>query len=849
MHADAPDLDEIRPAHAAAVLYPTLVAGVWLLVLLGATWVLCQAAGGPASSVVLGLGGVGGLLLALGFLQDRARWQKTRLVIRPGHLIFETGGLGYRSSTQLALRNITHLGHELPIVESRVLGTGSLRVESAGSGAAEIDLHHLADPRAAFGRVLQAMGEAGIAIESRGQLAEERPAMLGVALGLVGPILALLFFVVCMGGGVAAAAYDSGGAVPVAVQLAVGLFGLAGLAALAAWVAVAVLDAREQRFLLMDQSVTFYGGLPERTTVIPMGNIADSRVIQGLVDRVLGLWTVKISCQGAGNEITLANLRGGEAFSLRLGEHLRDTKKVAADRAYAASLAQPAAGPGVAAHRPPMDRDRKFEGSYRMTLTKNLAMPVLGLLVFGSIALAWGCLGSIQGEDAQEAFMWLVIFTLCCAGGIVRRTLEVFCTTFTVGSDEVTEHYKFLGTRTKTFSFDKVTSIRVLRDPFDWLLGTMTIKFASIGSAAELAFRAVPWQEDLEALLLTKIGIQPQEPVLSLASRFSPGLMLRAQPAWAVLASLFGLGVVAALASGSPGGAVGGVVVFLLLAVPSLVYQTLFFRTSRLHFLDHSVLFERGVVIRERTHVGYENIKDLTCTRYPFSSFGELKVDVAGETLAAPPGQDQEQQQEVPAWARQAALSSNAFTIAFVPHALEEALFFDLLQIQRPARQDFAELRARAFAGESLPAVLEEGVSMPRRLVAPLAAAVATVVFMGFLFASGALPVPVAFALALPLIAGLAGYAAYLGTIRFVIEPGAVARYAGLFFKSRTSITFDQIDFINVAQGVVDQAFGTGSVHVHTTGSSKAEMILGGFRAFEEFGARLKAASKGEAAS
>ncbi len=830
---------DIRPAFVPGVLYPTAVAGTLVLAAALAThWVNSLIGASPFSALVLAAVGFLGVLIL--FFHWKARWAKTKLSFLPGHLRFETGGLGSKSATELSMQNVTHLGYELPILESFLFGSGKIKVESAGSGGAEVDIFHVTQPEEAFDRVAEAMVLAGIPLAPEDPLIIERPALWGVLWDELGFLLVFGFLLTGMIGAL--------WLLKAPVLLSLGLI-LLSAGFMIGWMVIKFVDAKSQVCTLFETNITFYGELPKRTTIIPMANVADSDVNQSLVSRLLGLWTLKVSCQGAGNEISIRNLPGGQNFSQTLLAHLQKrkdrTQPNPSSKSFDSEDLESLVGSRSAPHssRPTLKRDRQFQGQFHMTLVKNILLPLSGMVICGCLAFLLYSLHGIQSEDAQEFFGLLLFLSASGLFHAIRLGIQSTCTTFTVGTDEVTEKFSFIAKTNKTFSFDKATALVVARGPLDRIFQTATYRFFSIGSAEDITFRGIPFDPNLERNLLSKYGIQSEKAAIELGSHFSFGEMIKAQPAL-----LLGLGFVSLVGltgawfqSALPALIAGAS--FLVCAIPALVYNLFYFPTSRLQFLEHSICFQRGIFIQERTHVTYDNVKDLTVTHYPFSKLGDLRINIAGEFMPEAQAAQAKQAQALGklVGAKPSGLTaSNSFLVQYLDQAGKEAFFLDRLQKERPPIDQFQAIRSAVFDGSTEKPVTLARPSLARHMF-PLSCASALFAALGLSFCYFLPDWAYLFPLALvPVLLACVFYLVYLRQKKYLVEAGVVAIESGLIYRTRKTITFDQIDFTQVSQGIIDQVFKTGNVHVHTTGSSQAEMVLAGFQDYESFAKTLK---------
>ena len=94
---------------------------------------------------------------------------------------------------------------------------------------------------------------------------------------------------------------------------------------------------------------------------------------------------------------------------------------------------------------------------------------------------------------------------------------------------------------------------------------------------------------------------------------------------------------------------------------------------------------------------------------------------------------------------------------------------------------------------------------------------------------------------ALFIIVGLTALSFFqIRVIEYSVEDLRVAMDWGLFWKARKTVCYRHIDFIRAHQGLFNKIFGTGDIHVHTTGSSFVELSLEALTEYVAFEKELK---------
>ena len=565
-------MDELRPT-LGPFLFGRLVGG-----LIGASVLLVGCAGVSVAAELYWLFGAG-LLLGLGLslfsgVSGFVSWKKERYEIHPSHLVSKGGGLVSDRVNELDVRNITHVKQRLSWLRYKLFNVGDVIVQSAGSSSAEVHFRSVKDPDALYDRIRQLMRENGFSLQAKERLHSESPSTLGALLE-VGQISAGAAFFLS-GGGVAVVA---GMATMGPIGLALGVLGGGGLAVLVtAWLGLHFLDMKRRTYEVFDDVVEYREGFLSRTNAfIPNENIADAATHQTVVDQALGLWDVKVSCQGSGSEVSFRRLANGPALQVVI----RDC--VAAAQTLRQVEAQVQASQAVE------------EGQAAPTRSSRAAA------------------APVPADQAWTAELKMHTLRAMLSGGLIGA----LATTYTVGPASVSSRYAFLGRRELEFAYDKVTGVQVSAGPWDRLFGTFSVKIWSIGSSTPITLSSVRRsQVDLPALL-RQAGIPGGEPRLELPAEFSVGTWFRAH----VVAVLFWLPwVLASLCT---------------LAVPAalgVVWAGLAAKRQAFRLYEDHVELEQGVLYRTHTYARYDDMKKVSVQRYAGTDAGSVTLFVAGET-------------------------------------------------------------------------------------------------------------------------------------------------------------------------------------------------------------------------
>jgi len=851
----------LKPARSAAVWLPMATSALWL-VLIGGGIAVAALVGDVAVVALVALVVAGGLL-GLSWLNLEARYRKSEFRILDDRFIARTGTLFSDTTSELAVRNVTFVNYELPFFERMFLGTGTVRVESAGSGGCEVDMFCLAEPLAVLDQVLAALRRNGFRMKMGTPIQEHQVATSGVVVDILGRFIGYLF----VGFYLLASVFSEKGH-PDLVVIAV--LSCLGLLLCLVVLTVRFLDLHSRRYRLYSDGVDFEEGyFTKRRVFIPAENVADTRVDQGLFSRIFSYFDVKVSCQGAGKEITFAYLSEGRRMMEGIDAAVEETRardargKEAPESGGAAADGADAADGGDApraAGRPVRSTDaedfrgdRTWTGDFKQRTTRAL-VPAACTIAFGVVA-GGAALGGVMLLAPEEGMVaagmaGAVVFGGCALLAVVSAVslwIGAAMTSYRVGEDSFLENFEFIVKKRKEFSCDKVTSVTFERNPFDTWFGTVTTKVTTIGSAEILALRHLDDSDDFEEHVLAKIGLSLEKPLSVVTPTWSLGNFLRAPAVLPVFGSLTVLLAGAVVAVWLAAEAVDRVLVGVLVGGTGLslsgilglavFWSRLSTSVCRLDFASEHLICRHGVIFREQVFVPYRCVKGLQAHHLlgP-SSVASVVIDIAGEIAVGPQGQQGVQPQP----GQQQLVKSNSFSMDYVPDA---RWFLDGLDLVIASPVGRREVARRMTPGEARPdgAVLLEGrPHMLQLLIGRFIAVLffAALVFGGFVAADAPLVGALVAAVLFVALVALSAYQS--GFIHYYVEDLRVSLDWGLFWRSRKTVCYRHVDFIRDYEGILNKLFGTGTIMVHTTGSSFVELSFDALPGHGTFEAEIK---------
>ena len=770
---------EFKPKKEAFVYYAFLVRSFYISIFLAILYVIItRFIRLPLIPFVIMLV----LLCLINFLTLSVRYRKERYLFLSDKIEYYSGGIFWDTKTELVVRNITHVSLTLPFLEYKLFKTGNMSIESAGGGVTEVYLSSLQNSQEIYKLVEQLMHANGFKLSKARTLQEERPNSLGVFFEVFKNISGIIFtiFIVATWIGSSLAgiwSYIS----PFAL-----LFG-AGVLAVILFLRYILLflDLQTRVYTIYESMVTYAEGFLTKTyAFIPLENLSDSLTTQTIVDRLLGLYDVTLSCQGSGQEIVFKNMEHGPQLEATIDKLIAKTKPlVRVAKISSSAKTQQHATKERVAHT--MKKDTHFTSEFRIDPLRTFISYILALPL--SIIL----------------FFFLPVWFMA----LIATIAKVVGTRYIIKPNSMEERYSFLTSRNKEFTNDKVTAVIFKESIIDQWFGTCSIVFWSIGSSEELRFMNIKKLPGLYEEVLAKFGMRERSahPLYEIPSHFSFLEMLKANlPGTIVLGSvlvfLFFLSTFVTPLFVLP------LLVILFITAGFFIYRLLYYQNSRLSFYNQYLLFTRGLFIKEWYYVLPENVKDVTTLKYPFSQRGRIFCNVGGERIV----QQGEEQRVV----------SNGFAIRYVEDIPLKNMLLDRIFLERPSHQRMVQL-------------VKECAHSPNSLITARPALANAVIP---LFIASIILFP--FAVLLPLTVPLTIWSIRRRT--FFIEPNRLVARSGIVYRKQVSILFKKVDHISVRQGFFNKLFKNGTIVVNTVGSSKAEMTIHDIPNYKEFYALLQ---------
>ena len=718
-------------------------------------------------------------------------YRKEEYTFLGDRIIYRGGGIFSDNKTELVIKNITHIESRLPFIENKLFGTGNVRIESAGSGVSEIVLKSVAKPLGYYKYMEDILKHNGFGLDKSNLIRKDKPSLIGVLLEVffinnVGALFPFFIGLFIMGSSLPSLLFQSGGISKTALISGLLVFLLIGLISI-----VRFLDLKKRVYEIYDDVIVYTEGfLTKNYSFMPIENLSDSSLEQHLIEKIFGIYDVKISCQGSGQEIHFRNISDGPGMEKDIDSLIQGSSHIKEKVVLEKTKAVPIREEKKVSVKKVFNKD--YTCNLKINLKKNLFIPLILFLPLIVVTF-------FLGFDAIQFWLFWVFF-------FGYFLIEALATKFIVKGQSIEKKFNFLNRKNLEFSCDKIMGVNIKESFVDKWFGTITIIFWSIGSGENIVFKNVNKNNELIKNLVSKVGITNKEIIHEMNSDWSFLRMLKA----GVFSFIFVLVIIAssvvlALMFSPYFGLIAGAIVLFYLV--EIFYSPIHYRRSKLKFYSDYVYFEKGVFFRNYYYSLFDNIKDYSTLKYIASDYGNIKFNVAGESIA---GNNQNK-----------TIVSNAFTINYIDGIPLNNNLIDIIFDSRPSRDKVLEME------KEIEKYSFKDVVISKPDVGP---SVFGLVALSVIFFPLILLLPIT----LPILIW------YIKVKGYYLQDSRVVSKWGIFYKKQLSVLHSKIDHVNSDEGFLNKIFHNGNISVNTTGSSVSELDVKDISDYKEFYKKLR---------
>jgi len=703
------------------------------------------------------------------------QYKKEKYVFLSNKIIRNGGGIFSDYEVELIVKNITHITMRLPFIENKLFKTGNISIESAGTGVAEVFLRNLDNPKQIYDYIEKLMRYNGFKLTKANLIQQEQPSSVGAFFEVFKNFISTIFIIFFIG------VYIGSGLIDLITNNLALVIPIAGLVLFLLFVRsiFQFLDLKNRVYNLYSDTITYKEGfLSKNYSFIPIENLSDSTLTQTLVDKIFGLYDVRISCQGSQQEIHFKNMVNGPKLEQNIDNLISQTRSlVGTEKQQKVQQAQVQKQAAYKAR--PLNVDTRITAEYRMDRKRTL-MPLLIVLPIFLILF-------------PLMIVWIIF--------LVAQIIKMSATRYLVKSNTIEQRYNFISQKNIEFTNEKIMAVVFKESFIDKWFNTCSIHFWSIGSAENIKFTNIKKTPNLYESILAKYGIRTQNALYHMNSNFKISEMLKSTLFITILSVFILIGSL-----------VGTIIYNTLFLIPLLIitflyiivaiYKSIYYDRSKLTFYKDFIYFTRGIFFKDFYYTLYDNIKDITTVKYPFSKLGSIKFNVAGEHIVQQ-GKNQ-------------SMVSNHFKINYIDDIDTKNELIDIIFYQRPNAQQIIQIEQNIQSYSPKP-ILFSKPDIANSLTGLII--VSVIIF----------PLIALLPITIPLTIW------WVKVKSYSIQPYRVVAKSGILYKKQVSILFNKIDHINYSQGMLNKIFKNGNISINTTGSSTSELVISNIHNFREF--------------
>lgn len=752
------------------------------------------------------------------YISLSVQYKKEKYIFLPNKIIRKSGGIFFDHEVELIVRNITHVTLSLPFLENKLFHTGDIRIESAGTGITEISLLSIDNPKEVYEFIERLMRHNGFKLTKSKLIEQESPATLGIIFEVLKNFGALLFliFLIALASIANLVEYSDFFYSHIVSIIAVGVLILLGLFLFAIF---NFLDLKNRVYNLYSDTITYNEGfLSKNYSFVPIENLSDSTLTQTFIERIFGLYDIRISCQGSGQEIHFKNLKNGPKLVENIDRLISKSDSLVREEKQKKAVLKEKVRSQSSYKAQPTDNDILAE--YRMDKARTL-VPLVFLITL--LILVFAILFIMFGGFLLLFFIFpLIPFVILGIFFLVRRFIRMMATRYLVKSNSVEKRYTFLSRRNIEFSDDKIMAVVFEENFIDNWFNTCSINFWSIGTNGNIKFKNIKKTPELYDFILERFGMRNQEVLYNMNSKFKVSEMFKSSFLFTIL-SLFVL----------LGSFIGSLLytklflipigIIVLLYVIIAIYKSVYYNRSKLTFYKDFIYLRKGIFFVEHSFALYDNIKDITIVKYPFSKFGTIKFNVAGEQLV------QDDRSSLSILDLYRILRQNFFKINYIENIDTKDELIDMIFYIRPTAKQIKQMEQNIQSYVQKPIL----VSKP-----DLANSLAGLLILCLFAIPAIIFFPVVVIAIIAIIALLVIWSVKVKS--YLIQPYRVVAKSGILYKKQKSVVFNKIDHLAYHYGVFNKMFRNGTIKVNTIGGFSSELVIKNIPNVEEFYNLLK---------
>lgn len=729
-------------------------------------------------------------------------YRKEEYEIRKDKIIYNYWSIFSDNSVEINLNKIVQVHTVLGFFQNAFFKTWTILIDTAWSNTSKLILKNIDTPLEFYEIIQEKMRENWYELKKDKLVQTAKPHWLWVILEVFSRVFAILFFLFIVTFSLLVEFFEEWiwWEEEYFFIMSLGIFFL--LFFLVSMFIFSYLDLKRRRYDVYTDSV-FYTEwfLTKNFSFLPMETIADTENRQWFFSKIMWLHDVILSSEWSNNKVIFKNMLDWEQMMKNIkylknsiikkekkeAPLLKDNLEVKEDIIWYKNKIDS-----------PLDYNKEFKATYRISMLK-LLLPLILLVPFVILSVFIPTLlPSI-----------LVIATIF----IITQLIRIKFTEYTVWESNIEMRYNFLSNKYNSFSIDKITGLVIKESFIDKWIWTCSIQFWSIGSSSSITFYWIKKTKNLEKDILSKIWIRKEEKYEDIPVSFNLANFMKAS-IWVTIFFAILLIWSIFLTFFIPGEAIVEfffwIVFYIILFFLLYLYKKIFYNKKRYiqRLYENFVESISWIFFVTKYYSLFRNVKWIKVKKYPFANSWVFEFDIAWEQL-------------VQQWNNQAPqLLSNSIKISYLEGVFDLQDRVDLIISEWKLDKNLLKTSKQDVAN-----------SIVFFLILWIIISLSSFAFWDIFVI---VPIILIFVVIILWVTW------YIKVKFFNFEKSRVLYNYWIIYKSRHSILYSRINFIEKNEWMLNKIFKNWSVKIYTLWSWNVEMTLSDMDNYREIYDLLK---------
>lgn len=769
-----------------------------------------------------------GVIFVLSFFWVYFCYKKEKYILKQNKIIYHYWNIFSDNSVELNIDKITEVTMILPFVEHLIFKTWKIQIKTAWSMASKTIFSNLIEVKEVYEKIQEIMRTNGFHLRKDKLVQEAKPHSLWVLFELGWRIISWFFILVIFFLNDLVELQKDINEFQKYLWVLCLVWGIIALIAISIFI-INYLDLKRRKYEVYTDSI-FYTNwfLTKIYSFLPMEKVSDVENKQWFFSKMFWLHDIIVSSEWVDNQVVFSNMTEWETLIKNI-KYLKDAITLTETEILEEKVEEKKVDE-VVWFTDKTDfagnYDRQFSATYSMYLPRVIVTSVF----------YWFCISVFVFFYIQNIGYILPIFWICTLVVLIKWILDVNFNTFIVDKNTVEHRYEFLTNNHKTFTIDKITWVEFKENIIDKIFKTCSVKFLSIGWNWYINFVSVKKTATFYDDILKKVWIDKKEDFEDLEVVFNlKNFILDSILAIIIILSLFILSLISIiwLSWFAKEDALAWIwilfwilvfVFFILIPILGFIYWKIAYSKRFYRQRLHKSFYESEfwIIFQSKIYSLFKNIKSVEAIKYPFSSAWVIKLDVAWDVAI----KDQKSQSISFAWIE--------IKAEFLENIYNLQNKIDSILEKRTVSEEILEKSDQSIWNSTF------------ILIILFIAIIIWFIYLSIILSSelnseeisGLKVIWVNVIISAFIILAIRIW--YIKSKYYLLQKDRVLTWSGIINKSKKTILYDRINFVEKNQWLLWKIFGNWIVQIYTVWSWNVDMVLEDSKDFRKLYDNLK---------